>query len=188
MSGHWLALYTFAQFRRPAEDKVNDAFFESEPSVWSAMERSEGFVARSGYADEPGPESWGEQVFPKYWTDNGDGWAPSTISLWQDLECALAAVYRGLHGEALRLGPLFTKTEPPYPGYVLWWVSGDHLPDWAEAVERLEALGDGGPSPDAFSFKTAFDPFGQPVQPDSKRVRTIAEQNGLRADPPRSVQ
>ncbi|TYC51517.1 DUF3291 domain-containing protein [Rhodobacterales bacterium] len=188
MSGHWLALYTFGQFRRPAEDSVNDAFFEMEPSVMSAIERSEGFVARSGYADEVGPKSWGEQVFPKYWTDNGDGWAPSTISVWTSLECALAAVYRGTHGTALRLGHLFQNEDASYPGYVLWWVSQDHLPDWAEAVARFETLGDNGPAPEAFSFKKAFDPQGRPVEVDTRSVRALAERNALRSDPPQVVQ
>lgn len=187
MSGHWLAVYTFAQFKTRADDPVNDEFFNNEPSVLAAMERAEGYVARSGYEDDPGPESWGEQVFPKYWVDNGDGWAPSTISLWEDLETALAAVYRGLHGEILRLGPLF-KTADDYPPYVLWWVPRDRQPDWDEAVERLEHLGDNGPSPDAFTFKAAFDPSGHTVNVDGKKTRAIAERNRLRANAPRAVQ
>jgi len=187
MSGHWLALYTFAQFKKRAEDPANDEFFNNEPAVFAAIERAEGFVARSGYEDEPGPESWGEQVFPKYWTDNGDGWAPSTISLWEDLETALAAVYRGLHGEILRLGPLFVPAEE-YPPYVLWWVPRHHRPDWDEAIDRLEHLGDTGPTPDAFTFKTAFDPKGKPAAVDGKKTKEIADRNRLRADMPKAVQ
>ena len=127
-------------------------------------------------------------MFPKYWTDNGDGWAPSTISLWQDLETALAAVYRGAHADILRLGHHFVKETCDYPAYVLWWVSQDRQPDWLEAVERHELLGDNGPSPDAFTFKTAFDASGKPLMVDAARSKEIAQRNRLRADLPKAVQ
>ncbi|MEM9631702.1 MAG: DUF3291 domain-containing protein [Pseudomonadota bacterium] len=188
MSGHWLALYTFAQFRSRADDPANNDFFSDEPAVWAAMERADGFIARSGYDGDPGPESWGDQVFPKYWTDNGDGWAPSTISLWQDLESALAAVYLGPHVELLRLGHLFVKETEDYPPYVLWWVPIDHQPDWSEAVERHELLGDVGPTAEAFTFKTAFRPDGRATTVDARRSRDIAGRNRLRSDLPKSVQ
>lgn len=188
MSGYWLAVYTFAQFRTRADDPSNDDFFEHEPSIWAAMERAEGFIARSGYEDEPGPDSWGEQVFPKYWQDNGDGWAPSTISLWHDLESALAAIYRGPHADILRLGHLFVKEAIDYPPYVLWWVENGHQPDWDEAVERLELLGDNGPSAAAFTFKSAFDADGRTVSVDGGRSRDIAQRNLLTAELPKSVQ
>ncbi len=141
MSCFRLSLYTFAQFRTRAEDPVNDAFFANEPDVWSALERAEGFIARSGYDGDPGPDSWGPQVFPKYWTDNGDGWAPSTVSIWQDLETALAAIYRGPHADIMKIGHLFVKEASSYPPYVLWWTDDGHTPDWREAVERHEMLG-----------------------------------------------
>ncbi len=188
MSGYWLALYTFAQFRKPADDPANEDYFNIEPAIWAAMERAEGFIARAAYDDEPGAEDWGEQVFPKYWSDNGDGWAPSTVSLWQDLESALAAVYRGPHAEILRLGPLFMQEAEDYPAYALWWVPENHQPDWEEAVERHEQLGDNGPSPDAFTFKAAFDPHGKSVTVDTAKSREIAERNQLRADLPKAVQ
>lgn len=187
MSGHWLALYTFAQFKTRADEPVNDPFFSSEPGIWAAMERSDGFIARAGYEDEAGTELWGDQVFPKYWSDTGDGWAPSTISLWQDLESALAAVYRGAHGKILRLGPLFHDAID-YPPYVLWWVPVGHKPDWAEAVEHLERLGDDGPTAAAFTFKTAFDPAGRPLAVDSEKTRRIAGHNQQRADLPKAIQ
>ncbi len=188
MTGHWLALYTFGQFRTRADHPSVDPFHAAEPGVWAAMERSEGFIARSGYEDEPGPESWGEQVFPKYWVDNGDGWAPSIVSLWQSLEAALAAVYRGLHADILRKAPSFMQDKPDYPPYVLWWVPAGHTPDWSEAVERLEHLGDNGPSAFAFSFKAAFDPSGNPATVDGELSREIAERNRRTADLPKAVQ
>ena len=188
MTGHWLAIYVFGQFRTRADHPDVEIFHSSEPGVWAAMERSEGFIARSGYEDEPGPDSWGEQVYPRYWQDNGDGWAPSIISLWQDLETALAAVYRGPHAEILKKGPDFMQDHTDYPAYVLWWVPENHQPDWDEAVERFELLGDDGPSPAAFTFKAAFDPKGKPLTADGAATRQIAERNRLRAEVPKAVQ
>jgi hypothetical protein len=37
--------------------------------------------------------------------------------------------------------------KPQWPTYVAWWVSDDHVPTWAEAVERCEHLHDHGASP-----------------------------------------
>lgn len=188
MNGHWLALYTFGQFRTRADHPVVEPFHQAEPLVWAAMERAEGFVARSGYEDEPGPDSWGEQVFPRYWQDNGDGWAPSTISLWQDLESALAAVYRGPHAEILKKGPDFMREDHAYPAYALWWVPEGHQPDWVEAIDRFERLGDAGPTPTAFTFKSAFDPSGKPTTVNGSVSKQIAERNRTRTEAPKAVQ
>jgi len=188
MTGYRLAIYTFGQFLKRADHPDTDGFHAAEPGVWAAMERAEGFIARSGYEDDPGPESWGEQVFPKYWSDNGDGWAPSTVSLWQDLESALAAIYRGPHAAILRNGHLYVRETADYPPYVLWWVREDHRPDWQEAIERHELLGDHGPCAEAFTFKTAFDPQGKPVAVDAGAAREIADRNRLRVDLPKAVQ
>ena len=42
------------------------------------------------------------------------------------------------------------------PHMVLWWIPAGHLPDMAEAKERLDLLQQRGPSPEAFSFKVRF--------------------------------
>src|SRR5262245_42473400 len=69
-----------------------------------AAESSDGFIARSGYDGEPGPESCGKQVFPRFYVERGDGWSPSTLSLWRDLELPMAFTYAGIHAEAMRYG------------------------------------------------------------------------------------
>ena len=120
--------------------------------------------------DEPGPESWGEQVYPRFYVERGDGWSPSTLSLWRDLTALMAFSYGGIHAEAMRHGrEWFVK--PTWPGYALWWVARDHTPDWAEGVKRLEFLHDNGPSPFAFDFKTPFDADGNPISIDREMVK-----------------
>lgn len=41
---------------------------------------------------------------------------------------------------------------------VLWWVQRGHVPTVAEALERLQRLRAGGPTPQAFTFRSAFPP------------------------------
>jgi hypothetical protein len=181
MADHHLAVYTFGQLLAPYESQKIKGFRDAEPGAFAAIDRAEGLIARSGYDGDPGPESWGEQVFPKYWVDNGDGAAPSTLSLWQDIESIMAATYRGVHGAAYRRGRNWFVLTKKWPGYVLWWVPAGHRPDWAEGIARFEHLGDNGPSLSAFDFKRAFLPDGTPTKADMDRMKEIAARNEGRA-------
>ena len=127
------ALFTFGIFREPAEHPANDGFHLRNDPILSAVEESDGFVARSGYDGEPGPASWGTQVYPEFYVERGDGWSPETLSLWEDLESIAAFSYHGLHAEALRLGRNWMVT-PEWPPYVLWWVAPDQRPEWPTAT------------------------------------------------------
>lgn len=165
-----LALYNFSMFRVPSEHAANQGFHERNDRNFLVAEHSDGFVARSGYADEPGPESWGEQVFPRFYVDNGDGWSPSTLSLWHDLASPMAFSYSGFHAETMRHGHEWFP-EQHWPPYVLWWVAAGHRPEWREGVERLEHLHDHGTSAFAFDFKKPFDAEGRPVEIDRAAVK-----------------
>ena len=85
MSGQRLALYTFGVFRERADEPVNDGFRVRNDVNLSAVEISEGFIARSGYEGDPGPASWGVQTYPRFYVERGDGWSPSTLSLWENM-------------------------------------------------------------------------------------------------------
>lgn len=180
---HRVALYTFGIFRRPSADPVNDSFHARNDSNLAAVALSDGFIARSGYDGDPGPASWGPAAYPRFHTGS-DPHSPSTLSLWRDLESPLAFTYSGIHAEALAHGrdwflkPVLSPLQKPaWPPYVLWWVAGDHVPDWHEAVERHEYLHDHGPSPRAFDWKTTFDAQGQPTVIDRDLVRRRTESN-----------
>jgi hypothetical protein len=177
--GKRLALYTFGIFRARASDAVNQGFHDRNDRNFEVAELSEGFIARSGYEDEPGPESWGEQVFPRFYVERGDGWSPSTLSLWKDLASPMAFSYAGIHAEALRHGrEWFLK--PAWPPYALWWVEGDHTPTWAEAVIRHEFLHDHNASPFAFDFKMPFDEDDRPTMIDRDAVKRNVLSNEAR--------
>lgn len=164
-----LAVYNFGMFRSRAENPANQGFRDLEQPNFAAADHAPGFIARSGYGEEEGPPSWGEQVYPRFYVDRGDGWSPSTLSLWKDLESLMAFTYFGMHAEALRrAGEWFV--EQRWPLYVLWWVPPAHLPGWKEAVDRFEHLHDHGPKPTAFNFDDAFDAQGLPTIVDRKSV------------------
>ncbi|MBD8892897.1 DUF3291 domain-containing protein [Roseibium litorale] len=175
MTAYRLAVYTFGQFVDRADSPALKDFFDIEPSVLAELEAAEGFIARSGYDSDEGPGSWGAQVFPKFWRDNGDGWAPSTLSLWTSPEALAAVTYHGRHGAAYKRGREWNLPAVEWPGYALWWVEADHRPDWREAVERHEHLGDHGPSPKAFTFKQLYRPDGTPSKLDSAKVKELAQ-------------
>lgn len=179
MSAKRLALYAFGVFRAPADDPVNQGFHDRNDVNFVIAESSEGFIARSGYADEPGPDSWGEQVFPRFYVERGDGWSPSTLSLWADLAAPMAFSYAGIHAEAMRHGREWFL-EPAWPPYALWWVEANHTPSWTEAVNRHEFLHDNGSSAFAFDFKRPFDEEGQPTTVDRDALRRYRRMNDAR--------
>jgi hypothetical protein len=178
MQDQLLAVYTFNQFVAPYQSERIKGFRDAEPATFRTIEKAEGFIARSGYVGEPGPESWGEQVFPSCWTNgNGDGWAPSTLSLWSSIESIMAATYQGPHGRLLRYGKDWHIPADHIPEYVLWWVPDGERPDWAAAVGRFEKLMVDGPNPNAFTFKTAFDVVGSRYTPDRVLIKDLAQRN-----------
>lgn len=167
-----LALYTFGTFARPSEDPANDGFHALNDPVMAEVDRAEGLIARSGYASDPGPAPWGPEVYPRFYTEAGDGWSPATLSLWRDLESLAAFAYSGLHAEALKRRREWFDS-PGWASLVMWW----HIPGaplhWADGATRLERITDHGPSAAAFDFKTPFDAEGRHTTIDRSRVRAL---------------
>ena len=52
---------------------------------------------------------------------------------------------------------------PPRPPLAMWWVPQGYRPTVDESVARLERLWRDGPTPEAFTLKTAFGPDGHPL-------------------------
>lgn len=173
---HHLAIYNFGIHVAPHGDPAIDGFVNREPLNFEAANRARGFVARSGYDGEPGPESWGVQVFPRFLEGSGRESGPSSLSLWDSIESLMAFSYSGIHAEALKHARRWNVRQQ-WPPLVLFWVEAGHKPEWAEAVMRFEHLADHGPSVQAFTFKQAFDPEGEPCQIDRSLVRELARAN-----------
>jgi hypothetical protein len=79
------------------------------------------------------------------------------MSVWESLETLTQYVYRSAHVELMRRRrEWFERMDKPF--LVLWWVQRGHTPTIGEAIERLQKLRKNGPTPQAFTFKTAFPP------------------------------
>jgi len=165
-----LALYTFGLFARPADDPANAGFHALNDPVFAEVDAAPGLIARSGYPDEPGPACWGPMVWPEAYVERGDGWAPATLSLWEDIDAPARFAYGGLHARALGQGARwFVRGD--WPPLALWWTDAGHRPDWTEAVARHARLWREGPTPAAFTFARPFDRAGRAVPPPGAAPR-----------------
>lgn len=171
-----LAIYNFGIHVADYGDPAIEGFLRREPLNFEAATRASGFVGRSGYDGEPGPESWGKQVFPRFLKGSGRESGPSSLSLWRDIESLMAFSYSGIHAEALKHARRW-NVEQAWPPLALFWVEAGRRPEWTEAVERFERLADHGASPEAFTFKQPFDPFGEPYPIDRTQVRALVASN-----------
>lgn len=177
MSGAFhLAIYNFGIHVAPYGDPAVEGFLKREPFNFEAARRAVGYVGRSGYDGEPGPESWGEQIFPRFLNGSGYEAGPSSLSLWQDIECLMAFSYSGVHSEALKNARNW-NVKQKWPSLVLFWIVAGEKLEWSDAVRRFEQLADYGASPSAFTFKQAYDPEGRPYEVDRERVKILAAAN-----------
>lgn len=154
-----LAIYNFGLHVGPEGHPAVEGFVLREPANFEAAWASD-FVGRSGYGGEPGPRSWGAQVFPRFIQGSGFDSAPSSLSLWKDMESLMAFSYNDVHADALKHGRNW-NVRPRWPPLELWWVDEGHTPDWSEGVERLEYLHDNGASARAFTSKNPSPPMAK---------------------------
>ena len=77
------------------------------------------------------------------------------MSVWASIEALFDFAYRSDHRAIMvRRREWFAKPEGPYQ--VLWWVAPGAFPSVDEGLARLRHLAERGPTPRAFTFKTAF--------------------------------
>ncbi|PCI63965.1 MAG: hypothetical protein COB37_03160 [Kordiimonadales bacterium] len=84
------------------------------------------------------------------------------MSVWRDRESLFEYVYKSAHTEFLARRKEWFQVVREGTS-VLWWIPAGHKPTIEEAGKRLSYLREHGPGPQAFTFKKAFDPAGEPV-------------------------
>jgi len=113
------------------------------PQVNALAERSPGFVWRHG--DERGAGlSAGWPLF----TENPR--CIASFSLWESAAQLRGYVHATVHGAFFRRRAEWFL--PDRGGHVLWWVPAGHVPDIAEARDRVEAFGRDGPGDAHFTL------------------------------------
>ncbi len=79
------------------------------------------------------------------------------LTVWTSIEALRGYAYRSDHVDVFRRRrEWFVPLDGPH--LVLWWVPAGHIPTVTEARGRLDHLAANGPTPDAFTLKTAFPP------------------------------
>lgn len=79
------------------------------------------------------------------------------MSVWRSVEALRRFVYAERHaGVMAKRRAWFEPLAPPY--MVLWWIPSGTVPTIDEGKSRLFCLRDHGPTAQAFTFKSYFDP------------------------------
>jgi hypothetical protein len=147
-----LAQANVANMRAPLEDPIMEGFRSQLDRINALADASPGFVWRlqtdSGNATDIRAFENELILF--------------NMSVWESIEALHAYVYRSEHAGPLRARrQWFVPTAGPT--VVLWWIPAGHLPTVEEAKERLALLQARGPGPEAFTFRSAHPPPGEPT-------------------------
>ena len=149
---HHLAEFNIARLRAPLEADDNAEFVAVLDAVNRIAEVSPGFVWRLT-SDDDRSASY-VQVYD-------DPLLIVNFSVWTDLDSLRHYVYRSGHGAYFRRRKEWFDDSGS--ALVCWWIPAGVFPSTDEAVARLARLEREGPSPDAFTFTTAFTPDGSPA-------------------------
>jgi Domain of unknown function (DUF3291) len=147
-----LAQLNVATLLAPLDDPRTADFTDNLPVINALGERSPGFVWR---LTGDGNDATSLRAFPD----------PATIvnlTVWESVESLKAFAYRSDHVEFFKRRREWFAAEGS--ANVLWWVPAGHRPELAEALQRLTALRDHGPTEYAFTFATIVSP---PTEPSS---------------------
>ncbi|WP_340376237.1 DUF3291 domain-containing protein [Streptomyces sp. SS7] len=144
-----LAQVNVARLRFPLDSAELKDFVDALDPVNADADAADGFVWR--LQSQEG-DATGIEVF-------GDAWLIVNMSVWQDMDALTAYMYQGRHREMLaRRREWFERVREAMA--TLWWVPAGHRPTVAEAEARLLHLRTHGPTPYAFTLRTAFPPEG----------------------------
>jgi hypothetical protein len=148
--GFELAQVNIGRARGAMDQPVMAGFVAQLATINALADRSAGFVWRLQTED-------GDATAVRPYADDR---ILINLSVWQDLAALQTFVFRTAHTDVMRHRREWFERFPE--AYVaLWWVPVGHRPAVAEAVERLAHLQSHGPSAYAFTFREAYDPWGQ---------------------------
>ncbi|MDJ0823297.1 MAG: DUF3291 domain-containing protein [Paracoccaceae bacterium] len=138
-----LAHFNWGTLIAEVGDPAVAPFVDAVGRVNALAERADGFVWRSG----------DEQTRAKAvgWPLFDDPKVIASFSVWQSPEALKAFVYQTVHGAFYRRRAEWFEPDKG-PNYALWWVPEGHIPDFAGARDKVEALIAKGPSEQVFDF------------------------------------
>lgn len=158
-NNYQLAQLNIARMLAESDDSIMADFFAQLDEVNALAERSEGFVWRLQSEEGNATEI---RVFE-------DTMMIVNMSVWESIESLYQFTYYSAHTEVYRRrSEWFHK--PQAAIMVLWWIPVGTLPTLDDAKSKLELLRTYGATPEAFTFKTCFNPNGEPITAKGEKV------------------
>jgi hypothetical protein len=162
--GWQLAQYNIAWIVAPLDDPVMADFTDNIDAINRLAEQAPGFVWRHQTAE-------GNSTSIRVRDDER---IIINFSTWESVDALFRFAFYSGHAEYYRRrNEWFTHEDSPYA--VLWWVPEGHEPAVQEAEERLALLKAHGPSPEAFTFKSRFQPPAGPLPASPRRAGVRAK-------------
>jgi len=143
----YLAQANIARMRAPLDSVVMQGFVDRLEPLNVLADSMPGFVWRL-QTDEGDATS--VQIFD-------DSQIIVNMSVWQSMAALEEFVYRSDHVAALQKRAEWFE-RPDKPPLVLWWIEPNHIPTIQEAEDRFKQLWQDGPTAEAFTFRTRFEP------------------------------
>lgn len=159
-----LAQINIARFKAPIDSPLLAGFVEMLDPINALADADPGFVWRL-QTDEGNATSI--HAFD-------DELILVNMSVWKTFEALDAFVYRSGHFQVFRRRREWTE-HMTRPYLALWWVPAGTIPTVGEGTRRLDLLIERGPTPEAFTFTTAFPaPGDESPAPEAESDRTLA--------------
>ncbi len=142
-----VAHLNWAYLRAPWGDPRVAEFCDNVDRVNRAAARSPGFVARPDF-DETALYGLVQVSDGPFDPER----MAATLSIWETPEHLERYVHRTVHGRFLKRRADWFVPQG-VPNYVVWPIADRHVPDAAEAVERMRMLWARGPTKDGYDFR-----------------------------------
>jgi hypothetical protein len=150
---HHLAQVNIGRLRAPLDSPQLAGFVAALEPINALADAAPGFVWRLQTED-------GDATALRPFADD---MMIVNMSTWTSLDALRDFVYRSDHRAVMaRRREYFEKLDEMF--VALWWVREGHRPTTDEAKDRLALLDRLGPTPSAFTFRTAFPAPGPPVE------------------------
>jgi hypothetical protein len=152
-----LGFLTFGLMRAPSGDPAVRGFELRIAATYDRAADAEGFLG--SYAE--GPDA--DLARPARWADPAyDGRCAITVTRWRDLQAVHAFAFGPAHAGVMRRGHAWMQ-RGDWPTHVAWWLADDEPLTLTDAAHRYDLLDAEGPTPDAFTFASPYDPDGSPA-------------------------
>jgi hypothetical protein len=159
MTQYHLAQLNIARMLAAREDPIMADFFAQIDEINALAEKTPGFIWRL-QTDEG--DATALRVFD-------DDMMIINMSVWESVEPLYQFTYYSDHAAVYRRRQeWFHKLETPM--MVMWWIPAGTVPTIEDAKAKLDYISTYGATPEAFTFKTCFDPQGHPISAKGEKV------------------